>query len=324
MKSTAIIRYGLLNKFAMQIHGVLIAFAFLSATTTPAQSQTIDIKPRWQVGKKYTQTSKTEEISTIEIGNQKMEQKVGMTIESTLAIRLHENGKFKRVTMKYDRIAIAMSMAGQEIKCDSAKAGDAESDPLGAGKLVGILIGKEVKMVLDDKDEVIEVGNLDALLKQMAAADPKASMFGELFNKDAMKNMIRQNSLLGAPGKPVKAGDAWPFTYSVSMEPAGKVSIAGNYTMKGQSVRAGAKCAELAISGKIGIEAAPTGATPGPGSAGTLSGSVWFDPALGICRDSETTRQMNLKVKNPVKPDEPMEVPMKQVVKQTITKVENL
>ena len=57
---------------------------------------------------------------------------------------------------------------------------------------------------------------------------------------------------------------------------------------------------------------------------GTLTGTLWFDPALGICREAQMTQEINLKMKNPQKPDESMEIPMKQVIKQTVTKVEDL
>ena len=311
------------------------AAALLFTVASPLSAQTVEIKPRWQVGKKISQTMHMDQGSTIAIGEQKMEQKVGMTMDSTMTVRAHENGKHKRVTLKYERVAMDMNMAGQEMKYDSAKADDAAADPLGMGKALGVFVGKEIKFVLDEKDEVLDVENLDAMMKEMAAANPMAAMLGQMFNKDAMKNMMRQSSLYGSPGKPVKAGDAWPYVFSMAMAPLGKVSMTGNYTMKGQSDHGGVKCAELALTGKLAIEAAPADASADPGAAslqalglsasgGTLSGTVWFDPALGISRDAQMTQEINLKMKNPQKPDESLEIPMKQVIKQTITKVEDL
>ena len=314
-------------------HIIPIATLLFTAAS-PLSAQTVDIKPRWQVGKKISQTIQMDQASTIALGDQKMEQKVGMTMDTTMAVRAHENGKHKRVTMKYDRVAMDMNMAGQEMKYDSAKAADASADPLGVGKSLGIFVGKEIKFVLDEKDDVLEVENLDVMMKEMAAANPMASMFGQIFSKDAMKNMMRQSSLYGSPGKPVKAGDSWPFVFSLAMPPIGKISMDGTYTMKGQADHGGAKCAELALTGKLGIDASPAAAA-GDGApnlqalgvsatGGTISGTLWFDPALGICRDAQMTQVINLKMKNPQKPDESIEIPMKQVIKQTITKVENL
>ena len=199
-------------------------------------------------------------------------------MDTTMSTRAHENGKGKRVTVKYDRVAMDMNMMGQEMKYDSAKKGDASADPLGIGKSVGIFVGKEIKLVLDEKDEVLEVENLDALMKEMTEANPMASMFGQIFSKDAMKNMMRQSALYGVPGKPVKAGDAWPFVFSLPMPPLGNVSMDGTYTMKGQADRGGAKCVELTLAGKLAIESAPAGASADPGAASLQTNSTTHVP----------------------------------------------
>lgn len=311
--------------------------ALLFTAATPLHAQTVEIKPQWQVGKKFTQTVQMDQASTIALGDQKMEQKVGMTMDATMAVTAHENGKHKRVTIKYTRVAMDMNMAGQAIKYDSAKPEDTAADPLGLGKSFGVFIGKEVKLILDEKDDVLDVENLDAIIKEMTAVNPMASMFGQMFSKDTMKNMMRQSSLYASPGKPVKAGDSWPFVFAVAMPPLGKISMDGKYTMKGMSDRGGAKCAELTVAAKLAIETGAPGAAGSPGAGGpdlqslgisakdgTMVGTLWFDPALGICREAQFTQEINLKMKNPQKPDESIEIPMKQVIKQTITKVENL
>lgn len=307
----------------------------LFAVASPASAQTVEIKPHWQVGKKISQTMNMDQTSTMALGDQKMEQKVAVTMDTSMSVRAHENGKGKRVTVKYDRVAMDMNMMGQAMKYDSAKPADAAADPLGVGKSLGVFVGKEIKLVLDEKDEVQEVENLDAIMKEMAAANPMASMFGQMFSKDAMKNMMRQSALYGSPGKPVKTGDAWPFVFSIPMPPLGKVSMDGTYTVKSQGERGGAKCTELALAGKLAIEPLPAGATADPATAslqamgltatgGTLTGTLWFDPVLGICREATMNQEINLKMKNPQKPDESMEIPMKQVIKQTVTKVEDI
>ena len=103
---------------------ILPVATLLLAAASPLPAQTVDIKPHWQVGKKITQTMHMDQASTIALGDQKMEQKVGMTMDTTMSVLAHENGKHKRVTMKYDRVAMDMNMAGQEMKYDSAKPDD--------------------------------------------------------------------------------------------------------------------------------------------------------------------------------------------------------
>ena len=307
----------------------------LFTATTPLLAQTIEIKPQWQVGKKFTQSLKMDQASTIAIGDQKMEQKVGMTMDSTITVKAHENGKDKRMGVKYDRVAMAMNMAGQEMKYDSAAPADAASDPLGMGKSFGAIVGKEIKIVADAKDEILEIENLDAMMKELAAGNPMAGAIGQMFNKDSMKNMMRQSSLYASPGKPVKIGDSWPFEFAIPMPAIGKVGLKGTYTLKGIGDHAGVKCAEIALDGKLTMDLGGSGDSKVEGGDalkqlgakmenGKMTGTLWFDPALGVCRESQFTQEMSMQMKNPQKPDESMEIPMKQTIKQTLTKVENL
>ena len=309
--------------------------ALVFTAAPPLSAQTVDLKPRWQVGKKFSQTTQMDQASTMTFGDQKMEQKVGTTMDTTMTVRAHENGKDKRVNITYDRIAMSMNMAGQEMKYDSAKPADAAADPIGLGKSLGAFLGKEIKMTMDEKDEVLEVENLDAMMKELAASNPMASTLGQMFNKDAMKNMMRQGSLYASPGKPVKAGDSWPFQFAMPLPALGNVDMSGTYTLKSIGDHAGVKCAEIALTGKLGMNIAASGDSQADEAnplkqlglkmdGGKMTGTLWFDPALGICREVKMTQEMNLKMNNPQKPGESMEIPMKQVITQTLTKVENL
>ncbi len=311
---------------------IVPAATLIFASASPLCAQTVEIKPRWQVGKKFFQTMQMDQASTMSFGEQKMEQKVGTTMDTTMTVRAHENGKDKRVAVKYERIAMSMNMAGQEMKYDSATPADAASDPLGIGKSFGAFLGKEIKMVVDEKDEVVEVENLDAMMKELAASNPMAGALGQMFNKDAMKNMMRQGTLYASPGKPVKAGDSWPFQFAMPLPAVGNVDLDGTYTLKSIGDHAGVKCAEIAVMGKLGMNVGDAKADPAnPLSqmglkvdGGKVAGTLWFDPALGICRDVKMTQEMNMKMNNPQKPGESMEIPMKQTITQTVTKVENL
>ena len=314
---------------------IIPAATLILTAASPLSAQTIEIKPRWQVGKKFFQTMQMDQASTIALGEQKMEQKVGTTMDTTMTVRAHENGKDKRVNVKYERIAMAMNMAGQEMKYDSATPADAASDPLGIGKSFGAFLGKEIKIVVNEKDEVVEVENLDAMMKELAASNPMAGALGQMFNKDAMKNMLRQGTLYASPGKPVKAGDSWPFQFAMPLPAVGNVDINGTYTLKSIGDHAGVKSAEIAVVGKLGMNIGTPGDTKADEAnplkqmglkvdGGKVAGTLWFDPALGICRDVKMTQEMTMKMNNPQKPGETMEIPMKQTITQTVTKVENL
>jgi hypothetical protein len=301
------------------------------ALTSPLRAEdAIELKPHWPIGKKISQRMQMDQSSKISLGADPIDQKIAMTMDGTMSIRRHENAKDKRIDMKYDRVTMSMDMAGQSMNYDSEKPGD---DALGMGKAFGAIIGKEVRVIVDASDEVIAVENLDAILKEMSAGSPMAAMISQMFNKEAVKNMMRQGSLYATPGKPVKSGDSWKFDHKMPLPQLGKVEMTGAYTLKGMAERAGAKCAEIALDGKLAMDlsggdstdpASPLKALGMTMDSGKMTGTLWFDPAIGICRDAQFTQEMTLKMKNPGNPDASIEIPMKQIVKQTVTKIENL
>src|SRR5471030_3243681 len=80
----------------------------------------IDIKQHWLAGKKYYQTIQTDQQSTIQIGAQKMEQTTGMTMEMTMTVNTPQKVQPKRMTIRYERVAMDMTMNGQKMGFDSA------------------------------------------------------------------------------------------------------------------------------------------------------------------------------------------------------------
>lgn len=308
----------------------LLPLAALALGTAPLfAADAIEIKQRWPIGKKISQTMNMVQSSTITIGPQKMEQKVNMTMEMSTAVTKHEDGKQKRLTVKYDRMAMQMDMGPQKMGFDSAKP---EDDPQGIGKVVGGVVGKELKMLASETDEVTGIENFDEF--NAAAGGAANSPFGQMFSKDSLLDMIKQGSLHALPGKPVKAGDSWPFNYTVKMPQLGSVTIKGTYTLKGVSPHGGVPCAEIAMDGVLGIEfndAGKSADAAGPLAAlglkmngGKMSGTVWFDSALGMARDSEFSQQMEMSMKNPAQPDATMTIPMTQQMKLSLTKVEDV
>jgi hypothetical protein len=59
-------------------------------------------------------------------------------------------------------------------------------------------------------------------------------------------------------------------------------------------------------------------------SNGTLKGTVWFDPQLGMARGSALEQEMTITMKNPTDPAATLSVPMKQHITTTLTKVEDI
>ena len=311
---------------------LLTAALFTCAATRLCAAEAVELKQRWIPGKQYFQTMQSTQGTTIDLGAQKMEQKTSTTMEMSLAVRAHEDGARKRVTVKYERVAMAMEMNGQKMGFDSAKPGDG-ADPLGLGKTLGATVGKELRLLLTATDEVSEVENLEEFAKNFTAAPIPGMDMAKMFTKEAMAQMMKQGALQAMPGRPVAPGDSWPYTTTVALPQMGKVAMKGTYTFKGMVQRGGVACAEIATEGTIALDMAADPASPAGGAlsalgmkveGGTLKGTVWFDPKLGFGREAQLTQEMTMTMKNPADPNATIKVPLKQEITTTLTKVEDV
>lgn len=310
-----------------------LASLLTSAATLLAADAPVELKPRWEAGKRYHQTIKTDQQTTMNMGGQSMKQGSITTMEMVTTVSAQPGGKGKRLQMMYGRMAMEMDMNGQKLGFDSAKPN--APDPLGMGQSLGKLTGKEFAVVVDEKDQVVEVENMEKLIGEALAGNPMGQQLRGMFNKETMANMIRQSVLYATPGKPVKAGDSWPFTITVDLPQMGRVAMVGNYTMKGMAQRGGVQTAELTVDGKLSLDI--SGLKTGNAEAdaamkqmgmkmegGAMKGTIWFDPALGMNREALLNQDMTMSMKNPTKPEESMTIPIKQTITQTLTKVEDV
>jgi hypothetical protein len=310
---------------------ILSLFAFVMLAHVPLQAaDTVELKQQWQAGKKYYQTIHTDQQSTIEIGGQKMDQSTDMTIELTMSVSPRQEGQPKRMTIRYERMAMEIGMNGQKMGYDSAKP-DANGDPLNLGKTVGATVGQELKIVFNDKDEIETVENFDEFVKRFGEGAVPGFDASKMFSRESLTQMLNQGSLQGVPGKPVGAGDTWQFNNQVDLPQMGKVAVSGNYTLKSIGDHNGVRCAEIQTDGKLAMnleapkdESSPLTALGMKVTDGTIKGPVWFDPQLGIARESQLVQEMTISMKNPTDPSATINVPMKQNISVKLTKVEDL
>ena len=309
---------------------LLPAAALLACAAPLFAADAVELKQRWIAGKQYFQTMQSTQGTSIDMGAQKVEQKTTTTMEMSLAVRAHEDGARKRVTIKYERVAMNMEMNGQKMGFDSAKPGEG-TDPLGLAKTLGATVGKELKVLLTATDDIGEVENYDEFVKNFPASPIPGMDMSKMFTKESMGQMMKQGALQAMPGKPVAPGDTWPFTTAVDLPQMGKVAVKGTYTFKGMVDHEGVPCAEITTVGEISLDMAKADPSSPAGAAlsqlgmkvegGTLKGTVWFDPKLGFARDAQLTQEMSMTIKNPTDPTATLKVPLKQEISTKLTKV---
>jgi hypothetical protein len=292
-------------------------------------AEAVDLKSQFLVGKKYFQTMEMAQESTFSFGPQTMHQQVNMTMEISTAVRPHEDQRRKRLTVTFDRMVMKMNMNGQQMDYDSAKPGE---DPMGFGKAIGQMVGKEIRAITNEKDEVTELENFE----QFAGA--AGSPIGQMFTKESMTEMMRQSGLKALPGHPVSVGESWPFTSQMKLAQLGDVAVKGTYTLKSVGEHNGIRMAEIATDATLSIDfsgVAPAAAEAPAGApslaalgmkieGGKMAGTIWFDPALGTVRESVISQEMEMTMNNPVTPGEKVTVPMKQIMTQKLQRIEDL
>jgi hypothetical protein len=313
---------------------LFVAIVFLTLACLPLRAaDTVEIQQHWQAGKRYYQTMRTEQSTNVAFGDQKVEQTMTMTAEMTMTVSRPEAGQPKRLTMRYGRMAAQLVMNGQKMGFDSADPSTSD-DPLGLSKTLGPLVGKELKAVLNEKDEVVSIENYDEFVKNMTSAVSVPGMdWSKMFSKERLSQMVEQGFLHTTPGKPVAIGETWPFETHLDLSPLGEVSMKGMYTLKSVGLHDGTNCAEIVTEGTLTMDLEHGGAvdksSPGADlgmevSGGTIKGTIWFDPQLGFARDTQFVQEMKMSMKNPADESAKIEIPMKQTISVVLTKIEDV
>ena len=306
---------------------LVFAVSTLSAGSL-AWGQAVELKQQWQIGKRYVLAVETEQSTAMEIAGQKMDQKMHMLIETSTTVGPHEDGRQKRLTTQMSRIAMDMNMAGQAMGFDSDKPQKNDAQGFGSvGKEFSRVIGKKLKLVANEKDEVTDIENFEEFAGELgpeAAGNP----LGQMFTKKSMLDMFKQSGLQAMPAGPVKPGDSWDWNQK--MELLGFIEMGGKYTFKGMAERGGAPCAEVAMQGEL-INYQAAAPEPGAGpqvpnmqiNSLKLTGTVWFDTALGMTREMVMHQAMEMEMENPIAKGQKMTLPTKQVVTVKLKKVED-
>jgi hypothetical protein len=300
---------------------------FLSAGSGEA-AESVDLTPKWLLGKRYFQSMEMAQSSTVSIGAQKMEQQMTMKTETVMTVSPHEDGQRKRLNVKYGRMAMEMNMGGQKMGFDSDSPGG--TDPLGLGKTLGGLVGKEFRVILKPDGKVDDIENLDQILGELAAAGPLAGQMSQMFSKETMGQMIEQAAFRNIPPHPVKPGETWPMDFQMTLPQIGRITIKGTYRYQTMVDRDGVACAEVVNDGTLGMDIDP--GLVGEGAqklgmrfeGGKLSGTTWFDPAIGMAREGVISQEMTLKMANPANAGESVEVPITQKVAVKLTRIEDV
>jgi len=328
----------------MKLPALLALLAFLFATPPSARCEdAITLRQQFTVGKRYEFGMKMVQESNVSFGGHEMEQKMSMAMKYSMTVRQHEDGKRKRVALRYGRVAMEVNTAGQTMSYDSDKK-DAGANA-GPFESLGLLVDKEMIMVLDEKDQMLDVENFDAVTKALSAG-PAGKVIGQMFNKSSMKELFQGSLLRSMPDHPVKPGDSWPLSYKASMGQMGSMAVKGTYTYNKPVQEAEHRCALIGFASTLEMDmdfGKIAGAAAGENGAAAsemikkmdmkvtdsaMTGKVTFDLELGMARTTEVATTMKMTMKLPKEANLPggaseMTMPIKQTISVTLLSTED-
>jgi hypothetical protein len=315
------------NHIPATMRTIFSAFAFVAVLLPGLRAQdTLVFDQRYKSGHRYHQTVTTEQEMDLDLGTQKQEQRTSMTMGIAAVVADGPGGTGKRVTITYDHAAMTQSAGGQKFSFDSKQPAAANAGPLA---VLGGIVGREFKVLFDNDDKVVDVEDFEATMQRLSGGNPAtAKLYTQLFNKETVKRMMEQSALRSPPGKPVKVGEAWPFSNELEMPGIGKLLVTGFYTFKGMMNREGTPLAQVAASASIQIQ---VGTEPTQEKTATLisqmkmkleeglmEGTLLYDPAIKFTRDVRLTQRITLTAEVPDGTRKTLRLPMKQSIQMTL------
>lgn len=198
---------------------ILLAASVLISATMFAQTYTPAVKLTPQ--KKYAVVNTTKGNIGQEVMGQTMDIPMDVANSSVLEVKAANGGSYQLSTT-ISRVALSMSMMGQDMNYDSDKKEDSSSD---IGKALGGQLNKPVAFTVNNFGKVTDVAEKTTAAKKDEGSNPMLGLMG-------MGGSSTSTSLaldLFTTDAPIKIGES--FTDSSSSETDGKVKNVNTYTL---------------------------------------------------------------------------------------------
>lgn len=196
----------------------LTVLAALLLYASCKSGEPINLKLNLQPGSQYLYTTDMKMGMEQSAMGQTIKTQQDMTMESIFDVAAG-SGEDRRITVTYDRIAMSMKNSMMSMNYDSKD--PAKSDEKMA--MMGAMLHKPFTMEVSNQGEIKKVEGLSAIINSIGdttsteGAQMRQQM-AQTFSDTAIKNMMQQ-SLNIFPGHPVRLGDTWKKTYSMSVGP---------------------------------------------------------------------------------------------------------
>ncbi len=180
----------------------------------------VELKLKWQVGKRYANHLTMSQISHSEIPglSNPVEQVTSMTQDLAMsALKARPDGTTE-MAMEFTALKIESKVAGA-IKLSFDSQGEAKNDDQNAAVLRQ-LVGAQFGYELDAAGKAGNVTGMDEFMARVPAGNGQAQRtLKSLLSEDLVKQLAMRGQ--GLPDHPVRVGDQWPMQLDENAGPAG-------------------------------------------------------------------------------------------------------
>jgi RNA polymerase sigma factor (sigma-70 family) len=289
---------------------VIGAAAILTAGTTivikeiatpggsDAERGPIEMRMKWQTGRKYVMHSETIETTETKQPNQpkpvKQVQKITQDYHFSLIKEL-DNGGWQ-LQLEFERLMLEVFAGDRKMFSADSTQNSAQDTRNPVGARLRKMAGARLQYFLNANAKVEKMEGYQELVNRVAGGNPKEqAAFKDLFNENALEKLgsFAQDT---TPRREVKLGDIWAM-HLEERSNLGTLNVDLKCTFKNWEQHADRKCMRIKFTGRIAPQADPNIASlPVRIENGRLSGETWFDPELGMDVEIAIDADLNLKI----------------------------
>ncbi|HEY3913316.1 MAG TPA: DUF6263 family protein [Verrucomicrobiae bacterium] len=264
-----------------------------SGGNSATMSGPVDMRIRWQVGKKYAMRMELNQASVTKVPNQpapsKSEVVATVNFDISALDKLDDGGW--HLGLEY-RNATMNVKSGERtlLDLDSRQSSGEGNNPVAA------IVGAQLEYFTDGAGEVQRLEGASELMKRISgdAKSASGSVFSQMFTEDQLK----QSASFGvvSPNRTVKIGESWTKKKDVETS-IGPLTVDMKFTFKNWERHNDYNCAHIMETGSISTKTT----TVSTGAAisiekSKMSADIWYDPTLGMIVDAINNQSKTLKV----------------------------
>jgi hypothetical protein len=191
------------------------------------------LKWKFEKGKPFYQTMKTETTQTMKVMNNNVEQKQDQTFYFSWTPEKQEGDNWV-LKQKIEGVKMNIDIGGSKIAYDSTQGpGAAGNNPL--ADFFKALVGSEFTVTLNTKDmKVTNIEGRKGFLEKLVSANPMMKpLLEQILSENALREMA-QPTFAAVPNKEVNKGESWTRDSTLDMGPIGKYENKYKYTFEGK------------------------------------------------------------------------------------------